>query len=99
RRPGRAQVELATTPYYHPIVPLVIDTDVARRSRHHDPLPQRFAHPDDARAQVARALESHERTFGARPRGMWPAEGSLSPEAVAIYGELGVTLLPRHPEV
>lgn len=94
----RGQVELATTPYYHPIVPLLVDTDVARRSRPGDALPPRFAHPEDARAQIARALESHERTFGARPRGMWPAEGSLSPEAVAIYGELGVTWLAGDEE-
>src|SRR6185503_5473371 len=82
----RGQVELSSSPYYHPILPLVIDSDAARRARPGDPLPPRFAWPDDARAQVRLALEAHQRTFGAPPRGMWPPEGSLSPEAVAIYG-------------
>ena len=94
----RRQVELATTPYYHPIVPLVIDTEVARRSRPGDSLPPRFAHPDDAREHIRLALESHQRTFGSRPRGMWPAEGSLSPEAVACYGAEGVSWLAGDEE-
>src|SRR5262249_43226603 len=94
----RGQVELSTTPYYHPIVPLLVDTEAARRARPHDPMPPRFAYPEDARAHVARALEYHTRAFGARARGMWPAEGSLSPEAAAIYGELGVRWLAGDEE-
>src|SRR5262249_38730485 len=83
---ARGQVELSTRPYYHPIVPLCIDIDTARRSRPTDPMPPRFVHPEDARAHIALALEAHAKAFGAPARGMWPAEGSLSPEAVAIYG-------------
>jgi len=94
----RGQVELSSTPFYHPILPLVIDSEAARRSRPGDALPPRFAHPEDARAQIELALAAHERTFGARPRGMWPSEGSLSPEAVALYGELGVTWLAGDEE-
>jgi alpha-amylase/alpha-mannosidase (GH57 family) len=94
----RGQVELSTTAYYHPIVPLLIDSDTGRRARASDPMPPRFAHPEDAREHIARALEHHARTFGAPPRGMWPAEGSLSPEAVALYGELGVRWLAGDEE-
>jgi alpha-amylase/alpha-mannosidase (GH57 family) len=94
----RGQVELSSTPYYHPIVPLLIDSDAARRARPGDALPPRFAHPDDAAAHIRLALEAHERSFGARPRGMWPSEGSLSPEAVALYGELGVSWLAGDEE-
>ncbi|HEY6101360.1 MAG TPA: glycoside hydrolase, partial [Anaeromyxobacter sp.] len=45
----RGQVELSTTPYYHPILPLVCDTDAARRALPAVALPPRFAHPEDAR--------------------------------------------------
>ncbi len=86
----RGQVELSTTPYYHPILPLVCDTDSARRALPHLPLPPRFAWPEDARWHVREALSSHERHFGQRPAGMWPAEGSVSPEALDVLASEGV---------
>ena len=86
----RGQVELSTTPYYHPILPLVCDSDSARRALPNLPLPPRFAWPEDARWHVREALASHGRHFGARPVGMWPAEGSVSPEAVEVLATEGV---------
>lgn len=86
----RGQVELSTTPYFHPILPLVCDSDSARRAMPDATLPPRFSHPDDAREQVRLAVARHEATFGRRPAGMWPAEGSVSPEAMAIFAEQGI---------
>jgi alpha-amylase/alpha-mannosidase (GH57 family) len=86
----RGQVELSATPYYHPILPLVCDTDAARRALPDLPLPPRFAHPEDARWHVREALQSHARRFGTPPAGMWPAEGSVSPEALAVLASEGV---------
>jgi alpha-amylase/alpha-mannosidase (GH57 family) len=86
----RGQVELSTTPYYHPILPLVCDTDVARRALPEVELPPRFSRPEDARWHVREAIASHARRFGAPPAGMWPAEGSVSPEAVEILASEGV---------
>ncbi|HZS36474.1 MAG TPA: glycoside hydrolase [Polyangia bacterium] len=86
----RGQVELSASPFYHPIVPLLLDSDVARRARPDLQLPARYSAPDDARAQIERGAESHRRVFGERPRGMWPPEGSISPEAVAAYHAAGV---------
>lgn len=86
----RGQVELSSTPYYHPILPLVCDTDSARRALPDLPLPPRFAHPEDARWQVREALSTHARRFGRPPVGMWPAEGSVSPEAVEVLASEGV---------
>lgn len=90
---ARGQVELSTSPYYHPILPLLIDTDVARRSLPHDPLPPRFSAPADAREHIVRAQRAHERAFGRKARGMWPPEGSLSSEAAALYKSCGVEWL------
>ena len=84
-----AGIELTATPFYHPILPLVLDTTVARRCQPGDPIP-RFSAPEDAREQVTRALHHHEATFGARPQGMWPAEGAVSPEAAHAFAEVGV---------
>ena len=86
----RGQVELSTTPYYHPILPLLCDTDSARRALPGVVLPPRFAHPEDARWHVREAIASHARRFGAPPAGMWPAEGSVSPEAVEVLASEGV---------
>ena len=86
----RGQVELSSTPYYHPILPLVCDSDSARRALPHLPLPPRFSWPDDARWHVREAMRRHERHFGAPPAGMWPAEGSVSPEALEILASEGV---------
>ena len=91
---ARGSVELSPSPYYHPILPLLCDTDAGRESVPGLPLPsERFRHPEDAEEQIRRALDLHTRTFGVRPVGMWPSEGSVSDEAVSIASQLGVQWL------
>jgi alpha-amylase/alpha-mannosidase (GH57 family) len=86
----RGQVELSSTPYFHPILPLVCDSDAARRAMPEAKLPPRFSWPDDARRQVRLSIELHERLFGSKPKGMWPAEGSVSPEALEVFASEGI---------
>lgn len=88
---ARGSIELSATPFYHPILPLVCDTDTGRESAAGLQLPtERFRRPDDAEEQIRRALDSHQRTFGVRSVGMWPSEGSVSNESVSIAAQLGV---------
>jgi alpha-amylase/alpha-mannosidase (GH57 family) len=83
----RGQLELSTSPFYHPILPLLIDTHVARQASPELPLPTaRFQFPDDARRQVADAVAFHERVFGEAPRGLWPPEGAISQAAIELLG-------------
>jgi len=84
------QVEVITTPFYHPILPLIYDTKLATISQPRDPMPSRYAYPDDARAQVARAVKYYEETFGQRPYGMWPAEGAVAQEVVKTFLEYDI---------
>ena len=87
---SRGQIEVSTTPYYHPILPLLCDTDIARVSNSHTPLPvPAFRYPQDAREQLVRARALHERVFGQPPAGLWPSEGSVSEESLGIAMELG----------
>jgi alpha-amylase/alpha-mannosidase (GH57 family) len=87
---GRGQIEISTTPFYHPILPLVCDSDIARVANPGTPLPRRaYRHPEDAREQLRRAKEYHERVFGSKPVGLWPSEGSVSDQALAIAAEEG----------
>jgi len=84
------QIELSTTPFYHPILPLICDSDIARVANPGTPLPRRaYRHPEDAREQLRRAREYHERVFGEKPAGLWPSEGSVSDQALAIAAEEG----------
>src|ERR1700730_2537575 len=86
----RGQIEISTTPYYHPILPLLCDTDIARVSNPQSPLPHpAFRHPEDAREQLLRSRQYHERVFGKPPAGLWPSEGSVSDQALEIAMELG----------
>lgn len=86
----RGQIEVSTSPFYHPILPLLCDTDVASESRPGVRLPRRrFRHPEDARGQLRAAVELHERFFGRRPRGLWPSEGSVSDEVLRLAIEEG----------
>jgi alpha-amylase/alpha-mannosidase (GH57 family) len=86
----KGQIEISTTPYYHPILPLLCDTDIARVSNPYTPLPKpAFRFPEDAREQLLRARNYHERVFGKPPAGLWPSEGSVSDEALGIAMDLG----------
>ena len=84
------QVELSTSPFYHPILPLLCDTDVYLRTHPHSKMPrQRFRHPEDAAEQLRRAVEYHTTTFGSPPRGLWPSEGSVSDAMVPLVDDAG----------
>src|SRR5215813_6643587 len=87
----RGGIELSTTPFYHPILPLVCDTSNGRVSSPGLPLPRRrFLQANDALEQMRRAVEFHERTFGKRPAGMWPSEGSVSDEVLKLARQIGL---------
>lgn len=84
------QVEVTTTPFYHPILPLLVDTDQATIDRPGSIHPAHFAHPEDAEAQVRQAVEYYWKCFGRSPRGMWPAEGAVSQSAIPFFARHGV---------
>ena len=89
----RGQIELTTTPFYHPILPLVIDSETTHRARPDLPLPSRFRAPEDAEAQLRRAVDYHTATFGRPPPGLWPSEGSVCPELIPMLRRAGLSWL------
>jgi alpha-amylase/alpha-mannosidase (GH57 family) len=85
------RIEISTSPFYHPILPLICDTNAGAMSTAGLPLPlNRFRHPEDAREQMRRGLDLHEKVFGVRPQGVWPSEGSVSEEVLPLASSLGV---------
>jgi alpha-amylase/alpha-mannosidase (GH57 family) len=97
---SRGQIEVSTTPFYHPILPLLCDTNVAREAIPDLPLPaRRFAHPEDARAQLARAQAYMTRCMGQPIAGLWPSEGSVSEAILPLVAEAGFRWLASDEEV
>lgn len=87
----RGVIEISTSPYYHPILPLICDTNAGAVSHAGLPLPEkRFQHADDAREQILRGITLHEQVFGWRPKGMWPSEGSVSDETLSVAHSAGI---------
>ncbi|RKZ30418.1 hypothetical protein DRQ36_05635 [bacterium] len=82
--------EIITTPYYHPILPLIYDSDIARVCQPGSPMPTRFNHPEDAAAQVVKGKAYFEKLFGFAPTGMWPGEGSVSEQVIPVFADAGI---------
>lgn len=81
------QVELTTTPFFHPILPLLIDVHAGRSPRDQAPASLDFNRPEDARMQIYLAKQAHTAWFGEAPHGFWPAEGSVSEASVDLFSE------------
>jgi len=86
---GKGQIEVSTTPFYHPILPLVCDSDIAGISHPGVALPPRFRYPSDAKDQLQRAHAYVSEKMGVAPAGLWPSEGSVSDEALRLAAETG----------
>lgn len=82
---ARGQIEISLSPYYHPILPLLIDQGAAREALPNiEPPSKPFAHPEDAAEQIQRAVEAHRKYFGGDATGMWPSEGSVSDALIPL---------------
>jgi alpha-amylase/alpha-mannosidase (GH57 family) len=85
------QIEVTFTPYAHPILPLLIDTNLAAEAVPDITLPTiRFTHGDDAIQQIERGMALYEEEFGQPPHGMWPAEGAVAELMVGMTARAGV---------
>jgi alpha-amylase/alpha-mannosidase (GH57 family) len=88
---ARGQIELSTSPYFHPILPLLANTDAARVSAPDTLLPsRRFAYPEDAAHQVRMAVAKHQEVFGQKPQGMWCSEQSVGEDVIPLLTQAGM---------
>jgi alpha-amylase/alpha-mannosidase (GH57 family) len=82
------KIELSVTPYYHPIFPLLLDMKSALEVKRDIKIPENaFSLEDDAIWNLTEGLKEFEKYFGIKPKGVWPAEGSVSNNAVSIFGD------------
>lgn len=83
------QIELSASAFYHPILPLLCDSNIANVSHPYIPLPPQFSYPGDAEEQLRRARTCFEERFSSAPTGLWPSEGSVSDRTLELAAKLG----------
>jgi alpha-amylase/alpha-mannosidase (GH57 family) len=89
----KGQIEISSTPHQHPILPLLLNFNSALDAMPNAILPasQQY-NGGEARAiaHIKNAQASHARRFGAKPVGMWPAEGAVSKQSLLLMAQQGV---------
>lgn len=94
------KIELSVTPFYHPILPLLCDTNVAQKKGNDtEGRAFSFKHPEDAEQHVQKSVRYFEHLFGFTPSGMWPSEGSVSDEALQKIAEAGFEWVATDQEI
>ena len=84
-------ISVATTPYNHPILPLLLDMNNALKANPHTTLVENpLSLKEDAAEQIERAIHLYKESFGVAPKGFWPAEGAVCEESLALYKEYGL---------
>lgn len=84
-------ISVSTTPYFHPILPLLIDMENGSRANLETPLPEgAYSLAEDAREHVLRSVELYERIFQCKPNGFWPSEGAVDEKSIELYKEYGI---------
>ena len=93
-------IEVSTTPYTHPIMPLLLDMRNAKRANPSTTLPKGFITlEEDAILHIQRAIELYEEHFETPPRGFWPAEGAVDEKSLGLYEEAGLSWAATDEEV
>ena len=79
-------IELTTTPFAHPILPLIHNSDLGKIGDSTSKFPKNnFSFQDDAIFHVKKGKEVFFENFGFYPNGMWPAEGAVAQEVLQYF--------------
>ena len=85
------QIEITLSPFYHPILPLLYSTKIAKEANPRTVLPNlQFSYPQDAQGQIDEAVKFYQAKFNARPQGMWPSEESVSEHILPFIIQAGI---------
>lgn len=93
------RIEVTTSPFYHPILPLLADTESAKRALPGITLPAKYSFPQDASAQIKRAMEFNKEFLNFNINGVWPPEGSVSPEIIPVLADAGIKWMASDEEI
>lgn len=85
------RIELTTSPYYHPIMPILCDYETATKNLpNRDNLPVNLDLKEDAHYHVKSALDRIEEVFGVRPKGIWTSEYCLTNKVLELFAKEGL---------
>ena len=85
---NEGKITLCTTPYYHPITPLLLDIKSAQEARANVTLPNvNVSFHEYGIKNTQYAIEYFETLFGKKPTGFWPAEGSVSFKTAELFAQ------------
>lgn len=84
------KIEITTSPYYHPILPILLDYKNIKKNQIPDDDISGLKTELDAKVQTKMALDRIEEVFGKRPRGIWPSEHCVSGKTLELFGSLGL---------
>lgn len=84
------QIEVTTTPYTHPILPLLDDTDSGRVAIPEMNLPEkRFRWAEDIPRHLSKSWQLYQDIFGREPQGLWPSEQAVGPTILPHIAQQG----------
>ena len=84
------KIEITTSPYYHPILPILLDYKNIKKNQIPDDDISNLKTELDAKVQTEMALDRIEEVFGKRPRGIWPSEHCVNGKTLELLSSLGV---------
>jgi len=85
------RIEITINPYYHPIIPLLINSDLAKAALPDADLPLRkIEFYDDAKVQIQKSIDRFKDIFGRLPEGIWLSEQCISRETVELCSDLNL---------
>ncbi|MBQ1612684.1 MAG: hypothetical protein II085_04335, partial [Alphaproteobacteria bacterium] len=85
----KGKIEITTSPYYHPILPILLDINTAN-TEESSKLPEDLRMEPDAKLQTSMAIERINELIGVKPKGIWPSEQCVSAKTLDMFKELGV---------
>ena len=86
------QIEITTTPYAHPILPLIHDSNLGKTGDTQSPFPENnYKYPEDAQVHVTKGKQVFENNFGFSPNGMWPGEGAVAQDVLKYFNNENIS--------
>jgi alpha-amylase/alpha-mannosidase (GH57 family) len=91
---NKGQIEITFSPFFHPILPLICDTNSAKLAVPDISVPSLpFQYPQDAEEQIRLGIEFYKKYFDTYPKGMWPSEQAVSPDVIKIASNFNIQWL------
>ncbi len=96
----RGVISLFTTPYSHPILPLLLNMNCAKEANPNTTLPKNPINlKDDAILHIKKSQKIYRDTFNRDTIGLWPAEGAVSSDSIALYNQYGIKYIATDEEI